>query len=98
MIQIDFPEPAQAPRYTVNETGWEESFPGDAFQGIPPIVQHRTLGSVYHRWKGGYEQEITQNGRLHTIGRSNSLMAAITALQRFHGLTGYSYAPWEEGK
>ena len=90
MIQIDFPERAQAARYTVREAIEHED---DA-----RLDRHRTLGSVYHRWKGGYEQEITQNGRLHTIGRSNSLMAAITALQRFHGLTGYSYAPWEEGK
>ena len=89
MIQIDFPEPAKAARYTVRETGYFERTDTD---------KARTLGSVYHRWKGGYEQEITQHGRMHTIGRSNSLMAAITALQRFHELTGYSYAPWGEEK
>ena len=92
MIQIDFPEPAKAARYTITDHGTDM----DGDQRVHLMV--RTLGSVYHRWKGGYEQEITQNGRLHTIGRSDSLMAAITALQRFHGLTGYSYAPWEEGK
>ena len=72
------------------------------FDALPSLEdwpkQYHTLGSVYHRWKGGYEQEITQNGRVHTIGRSNSLMAAITALTRFHELTGYAYAPWEEEK
>ena len=96
MIQIDFPEPSKAARYTVRETGVREEI--DESFDWHEHPRHRTLGSVYHRWKGGYEQEITQNGRLHTIGRSNSLMAAITALQRFHELTGYSYAPWEEEK
>lgn len=96
MIQIDFPERHTPARYTVREEGWEERYPGDAQQGIPPDTLHRTLGSVYHRIKGGYEQEVTQAGRIHTIGRSPSLIAAINALTRFHELTGYQYAPWEE--
>jgi hypothetical protein len=87
MIQIEFPERHAPARYTVRETGYFEQTDTD---------ERRTLGSVYHRFKGGYEQEITQNGRTHTIGRSPSLMAAITALRRFHELTGYAYAPSEE--
>ena len=98
MIQIEFPERHAPARYTVREEGWEEDWIGDAIQGIKPTIQTRTLGSVYHRWKGGYEQEVTQNGRIHTIGRSNSLIPAINALTRFHELTSYAYAPWEEEK
>ena len=96
MIQIDFPDPGKAARYTVREEGFTEDWVGDAIQGKPPRIEHRTLGSVYQRVKGGYEQEVTHNGRIHTIGRSPSLIAAIAALTRFHELTGYAYAPWEE--
>jgi hypothetical protein len=92
MIQINFPERNAPARYTVRE----DEARVDGWDGLAAYQVHRTLGSVYHRFKGGYEQEITQNGRTHTIGRSPSLMAAITALRRFHELTGYAYAPWEE--
>lgn len=98
MIQIDFPERHTPARYTVREEEATEDWIGDAIQGKPPLIQRRTLGSVYHRIKGGYEQEVTQNERTHIIGRSPSLISAIAALRRFHELTGYQYAPWEEEK
>lgn len=30
------------------------------------------------------------------MSRNEMLIAAIAALRRFHEITGYQYAPWEE--